>query len=114
MTISTTDQGALNDTDTVTINLQSTSPATLSTGTDTVFFASGTNQVNATNTTATNGDKITGGSGTDTLTIDTAKNADLNVTFGDGSHSDIKLSNFEKIVLTDAGNGNGSQITGNI
>ncbi|MGO4643276.1 beta strand repeat-containing protein, partial [Mesorhizobium sp. 2RAF45] len=89
--------GTLTDTDVVSISVVSPSSSTLTTGTDTVFFASGTNTITGTNTTATNGDVITGGTGTDTLTIDTAKNITQTYTFGDGAHSDIGLTNFETL-----------------
>jgi Ca2+-binding RTX toxin-like protein len=100
LTITTTDQGGLVDTDTVTINEDSANPFTLTTGTDTVFYGSGANQVNGTNITVTNGDIITGGTGSDTLTIDTAKNNPMSYTMGDGAHSDVGLRNFENLTLT--------------
>ena len=62
----------------------------------------GTHQVSATDQTLNNGDKISGGSGTDTLKLDIG-DGDHTFTFGDGNHSDIGLSNFEDIKLSDAG-----------
>ena len=46
-----------------------TGPATLTTGNDVVFYASGTNTVSATQTTLNAGDRIGGGSGTDRLLL---------------------------------------------
>ena len=92
--------GALTDNDIVAISV--VNPFTLTTGTDSVFYVSGTNQVNGTDTTATNGDILTGGSGTDTLTIDTAKNITKIYIFGDGANTDVGLTNFETLVLTDS------------
>ena len=75
----------------------------LTTATDTVSFVSGTNQVIGTDTTVTNGDVITGGTGTDTLTIDTGAGVSHTYAFGDGAsgHSDIGLTKFENLTLTD-------------
>ncbi|MET3331368.1 VCBS repeat-containing protein [Bradyrhizobium japonicum] len=70
LTITTTDQGGLSDSDTVTINQDSPNPGTLTTSsTDVIFYASGTNTVNATNLTLNGTDSITGGTGTDTLIV---------------------------------------------
>jgi Ca2+-binding RTX toxin-like protein len=68
-----------------------------------VSFVSGTNQVLATDLTATNGDMITGGIGSDTLTIDTGAGTNHIFVFGDGGngHSDIGLVKFENLTLTD-------------
>ena len=54
--------------------------------------------INGSNTTITNGTKITGGSGNDTLTITTSNVSDT-YTFGDGAHTDIGLANIETIKL---------------
>ena len=75
LTVITQDQGTtgpLTATSTVTLDDNSANPFTLTTGTDTVFFTSGTNVVNSSNTatnTLNNGDILTGGSGTDTLNV---------------------------------------------
>jgi hypothetical protein len=108
LTFTTNDQGntgaggAQSTTSTVTIDDDSGNPFTLTTGADTVFYGSGSNQVSGTNTTATNGDNLTGGSGVDTLTI---TDSSINLTFGNGTSS-IGLKNFETIKLIDANNGN--------
>jgi VCBS repeat-containing protein len=75
----------------------------LTTEPDSLSFISGTNDVTGTNATATNGDKLIGGEGTDTLTLDTASATNHTYTFGDGAkgHSDIGLTNFENVTLTD-------------
>ncbi|WP_214475632.1 VCBS domain-containing protein, partial [Mesorhizobium sp. dw_380] len=106
--IATSDAGALTDTDTIAISVNSVNspnPFTLTTGTDTVFYTSGTNNVNGTDATLNNGDKITGGTGTDTLTI---TDGSLGThTFGDGVGNTL-LTNFESLVLIDANSGNHS------
>jgi Ca2+-binding RTX toxin-like protein len=69
-----------------------------------VILGDGTNQVSGTEHTVNNGDTLTGGTGTDTLTIDTGPGIDHTYVFGDGAtgHSDIGLTNFENLTLTDA------------
>jgi Ca2+-binding RTX toxin-like protein len=59
--------------------------------------------VSGTDTTTNDSDSITGGTGTDTLTIDTGSGVVHSYTFGDGAngHSDIGLSHFENLTLTD-------------
>jgi hypothetical protein len=76
---------------------------TLTTNTDTVSFVGGTNPVLATNLTANNGDTITGGTGSDTLTLDFGPGVSHTLVFGDGAsdHSDIGLTKFENLTLTD-------------
>ncbi|WP_249140371.1 beta strand repeat-containing protein [Bradyrhizobium manausense] len=103
LSITTTDQGALSDTDTVTINLTSPTPFTLTTGTDTVFYVSGTNTVNGTTATLNSTDKLTGGTGTDTLHITDGGLGPF--TFGNGTGNTL-LTNFDSLVLTDTNNGN--------
>ncbi|MFD1981493.1 VCBS domain-containing protein [Mesorhizobium newzealandense] len=105
LTITTTDLGGLSDSDTVTINEESPNPGTLTTSpTDVIFYASGTNNVNGTDATLNNGDKITGGTGNDTLTI---SDGSLGThTFGDGTGSTTLLTNFESLVLLDSNSGN--------
>jgi hypothetical protein len=78
----------------------------LTPGVDTVSFINGINQIIGTSATVTNGDLLTGGAGSDTLTIDTANGANHTFVFGDGAgdHSDIGLTNFENLVLTAAAN----------
>ncbi|MET3334912.1 VCBS domain-containing protein [Bradyrhizobium ottawaense] len=97
--------GALTDVDTVTISVTSPSPFALTTGTDTVFYASGTNTVTGTQSplTLNNGDMLTGGSGTDTLAVSGGGLGPF--TFGDGAGS-IGLTNFETISLSDSNSGN--------
>ncbi|UQR61116.1 VCBS domain-containing protein [Bradyrhizobium sp. C-145] len=105
-TITTDDQGstgsggALSDTDNVTINVQNTA---LTSGPDILTFTAGTNSVTATNNTLNNGDKLTGGTGVDTLTI--PNNQPGPFTFGDGTGSTVGVRNFEKIVLNDTSTG---------
>ncbi len=76
---------------------------TLTSGADAVTFDdnNNTHQVSATDQTLANGDKIIGGDGTDTLTVDNG-NGDNSYTFGDGDHFDIGLTGFENLKLTDA------------
>ncbi|QCJ85430.1 beta strand repeat-containing protein [Bradyrhizobium sp. WBAH23] len=97
--------GALTDVDTVTISVTSPSPFALTTGTDTVIYASGTNTVTGTQSplTLNNGDMLTGGGGTDTLAVSGGGLGPF--TFGDGAGS-IGLTNFETISLSDSNNGN--------
>jgi VCBS repeat-containing protein len=98
------DPPADSGTATTTPELAGASPASmLTTDPDTVSFISGTNQVIGTDTTATNGDILTGGAGTDTLTIDTGPGISHTYAFGDGAsgHSDIGLNKFENLTLTD-------------
>ncbi|WP_292491896.1 VCBS domain-containing protein [Mesorhizobium sp.] len=104
--IATSDAGALTDTDTVAISVTSPNPFTLTTGTDTVFYTSGTNTVNGTNATLNNGDKITGGSGNDTLVITDGTLGSH--TFGDGTGGTTLLTNFETLALVDTNSGNHS------
>lgn len=73
----------------------------LTTGTDALTIDDGTQQLSGTDQTINNGDTITGGTGADTLSIDSG-NGNHTYSFGDGSHADIGLNNFEKITLTDA------------
>src|SRR5262249_16035288 len=61
----------------------SPSPFTLTTGIDTVLFASGTNTVFGDNATLNTGDRLTGGTGTDTLII-TDHTPGPPFAFGDG------------------------------
>ena len=70
---------------------------------DTVSFIDGTNQVIGTDATITNGDVLTGGTGTDTLSVNTAAGVSHIYAFGDGAngHSDIGLTKFENLTLTD-------------
>ena len=96
------DGGVSTGTATATIDLSSPNPFTLTGGTDTVSYTSGTNQVNGTNSTATNGDVITGGTGTDTLTI---TDSSIALTFGNGT-GNIGVTNFETINLVDSANAN--------
>ena len=100
---------------TTTVDATATSlltDATLTTGTDTITLADGTNQISGTDATVNNGDTVTGGASTDTLVIDNG-NGDHSFIFGDGHHSDIGLSNFENLTLTDgnADAGHGDRIT---
>ncbi|MBR1232864.1 VCBS domain-containing protein [Bradyrhizobium sp. AUGA SZCCT0182] len=97
--------GPLTDVDTVTISVTSPSSVTLTTGTDTVFFSSGTNTVTAPLNTmaAAQADKLTGGTGTDTLNI-TGSNLN-SFTFGNGTGNTL-LTNFETINVTDTNTGN--------
>ena len=91
------------DSGTATIDSGASPASMLTTATDSVSFVSGTNQVIGTDTTVTNGDVITGGTGTDTLTIDTGAGVSHTYAFGDGAsgHSDIGLTKFENLTLTD-------------
>ena len=79
----------------------SSASATLTTGIDTLTFDNGTHVVSGTDQTVNNGDTLAGGTGANTLTIDSG-NGNHNYTFGDGNHADIGLTNFEKLALTDA------------
>ncbi|WP_439409100.1 VCBS domain-containing protein [Bradyrhizobium sp. DASA03076] len=111
LTVTTSDNGhtgaggALTDVDTVTISVTSPSPFALTTGTDRVFFVSGSNTVTGTQSplTLNNGDMLTGGSGTDTLVVSGGGLGPF--TFGDGTGS-IGLTNFETISLSDSNSGN--------
>jgi hypothetical protein len=110
LTVSTNDGGntgsggAQTDTEMVTINVDSSTTTTLTTSADTVFYGTGTHTVIGSETTLANADKLTGGTGTDTLNITMANSTSTNFTFGNGTSS-IGLTNFENIVLTDANNG---------
>ncbi|UPK25389.1 VCBS domain-containing protein [Bradyrhizobium sp. 195] len=101
--------GGLTDVDTVTISVTSPSPFALTTGTDTVFYVSGTNTVTGTQSplTLNNGDMLTGGSGTDTLALSGGGLGPF--TFGDGAGS-IGLTNFETISLSDSNSGNHTDV----
>ena len=92
----------------VTVN---PAPFTLTTGTDHVSFVNGTTEVFGTQATLTNGDIIAGGNGGDTLFLDvTGANTfhpTYSFTFGDGSHSDVGLTNFEDLTITGAGHDSG-------
>ncbi|WP_456784475.1 cadherin domain-containing protein [Bradyrhizobium sp. USDA 4516] len=102
LTITTTDQGGLSDSDTVTINEDSPNPGTLTASpTDVIFYASGTNTLNGTNTTLNGTDHITGGTGTDTLIVTGGSPGPF--TFGDGN---IFLTNFEVFKIVDTNSGN--------
>ncbi|RWI93539.1 MAG: adhesin [Mesorhizobium sp.] len=104
--IATSDAGALTDTDTIAITVNSVNspnPFTLTTGADTVFYTSGTNIVNGTTATLNLTDKLTGGSGTDTLNITDGGLGPF--TFGNGTGNTL-LTNFETINLTDTNGGN--------
>ncbi|MCD9826395.1 VCBS domain-containing protein [Bradyrhizobium diazoefficiens] len=104
LTITTTDQGGLSDSDTVTINQDSPNPGTLTTSsTDVIFYASGTNTVNATNLTLNGTDSITGGTGTDTLIVTGGSPGPF--TFGNGV-GNLFLTNFEVFKLVDTNSGN--------
>ncbi|MEJ2376012.1 MAG: hypothetical protein P8Y71_11555 [Pseudolabrys sp.] len=72
----------------------------LTTGIDNVTLDNGNHQLIATDQTLNNGDKISGGTGTDVLNVDIG-NGDHSFTFGDGNHSDIGLTGFENLNLTD-------------
>ena len=80
-----------------------TAETTLTANTDMVSLVGDANRVLATNSTATNGDTITGGTGSDMLTIDTGPGVKHTFVFGDGAsdHSDIGLTKFETLTLTD-------------
>ena len=101
---------------------------TLGGSTDTVSFAGGTNTVNAVgggtvnglggaSATLNNNDIISGGTGADSLSLDVSGSNSghptYNFTFGDGTHTDIGLTNFENLTVTGAGF-NGSSHTDNI
>ena len=92
----------------VTVN---PAPFTLTTGTDHVSFVNGTTEVSGTQATLTNGDTIAGGSGGDTLFLDvTGANTfqpTYSFTFGDGSHSDVGLTNFDGLTIMGAGHDSG-------
>ncbi|WP_049823950.1 VCBS domain-containing protein, partial [Bradyrhizobium sp. WSM2254] len=104
LTITTTDQGGLSDSDTVTINEESPNPGTMTTSpTDVIFYASGTNTVNATNLTLNGTDSITGGTGTDTLIVTGGSPGPF--TFGNGV-GNLFLTNFEVLKLVDTNSGN--------
>ena len=74
-----------------------TAETTLTANTDMVSLVGDANRVLATNLTATNGDTITGGTGSDMLTIDTGPGVKHTFVFGDGAgdHLDIGLTKFE-------------------
>ncbi|MGB7603219.1 MAG: hypothetical protein WBM24_23150, partial [Candidatus Sulfotelmatobacter sp.] len=72
----------------------------LTTGIDTLTFDNSTHQVSGTDQTVNNGDTLAGGTGANTLTINSG-NGDHSYTFGDGNHADVGLTNFEKLTLTD-------------
>ncbi|MCK1372850.1 MULTISPECIES: VCBS domain-containing protein [unclassified Bradyrhizobium] len=104
LTITTTDQGGLSDSDIVTINEESPNPGTLTTSsTDVIFYASGTNTLNGTNSTLNGTDNITGGTGTDTLIV--TGGAPGPFTFGNGV-GNLFLTNFEVFKLVDTNSGN--------
>ncbi len=95
-----------------TTTQNTSSPATISTtsspdattltgGSDVLTLDNAAHEVSATDQTLNNGDKIAGGSGADTLKLDVG-NGDHSFTFGDGNYSDIGLTNFEEIKLSDA------------
>ncbi|MGX5844399.1 beta strand repeat-containing protein, partial [Mesorhizobium sp. ArgA1] len=104
--IATSDAGALTDTDTIAITVNSVNspnPFTLTTGTDTVLYSSGTNTVNGTTATLNLTDKLTGGPGSDTLNITDGGLGPF--TFGNGVGNTL-LTNFETFNLTDTNSGN--------
>ncbi|MBR1155264.1 VCBS domain-containing protein [Bradyrhizobium sp. JYMT SZCCT0428] len=104
LTITTTDQGGLSDSDTVTIIEESPNPGTLTTSpTDVIFYASGTNTLNGTNLTLNGTDNITGGTGTDTLIVTGGSPGPF--TFGNGV-GNLFLTNFEVFKLVDTNSGN--------
>nr|QIG91066.1 hypothetical protein G6P99_00015 [Bradyrhizobium sp. 6(2017)] len=116
LAITTTDTGGLSDSDTVNI-VEGTNAAALTTGPDTVNFVSGTNSVTSANTagsiTLTNGDNLTGGSGSDTLSVtNTGTNSltSFSYTIGDGAHSDVGLTNFETLSISGTGSNGGHSI----
>src|SRR6185437_3130958 len=74
--------------------------AVLTTSTDNLTLDNGTHAVTGTDLTVNNGDALAGGTGPDTLTIDSG-NGDHAYTFGDGNHADVGLTNFENLTLTD-------------
>src|SRR6185437_8787351 len=82
-------------------------------GSDAIALPDGNNQVMGTNETVTNGDVITGGAGSNTLIVDSGPGLNQYFTLGDGAHSDIGLSNFKNLTLTDvnASAGNEDSIT---
>ena len=84
----------------------------LTSGTDTVTLGNGASHVSGTDETANNGDILTGGAANNTLSINT-QGPDHTYVFGDGasSHSDIGLTNFEKIVLTNTNTGTDKEQT---
>lgn len=57
--------------------------------------------MSGTDQTVNNGDTLAGGTGANTLTVDSG-NGNHGYIFGDGNHGDIGLTNFEKLTLTDA------------
>ena len=75
--------------------------AVLTTSIDTVTLDNGTHQLSGTDQTVNNGDTLAGGTGANTLTVDSG-NGNHGYIFGDGNHGDIGLTNFEKLALTDA------------
>ncbi len=93
----------------ITINgatdvVASPSPFTLTTSpSDNVVFVSGTNQVNGTNSTLNGHDSLTGGTGSDTLTV---TDGGLGPFVFGNTASTITMTGFEKIVLVDTNNGN--------
>ena len=74
---------------------------TLTTGIDSLTLDNTSHQIDATDQVLNNGDKITGGTSIDSLFLDSG-NGDHTYTFGDGIHSDIGLSSFENLTITDA------------
>ncbi len=90
-------------TDPTILTEASSNPVPLTQNADTVSFIDGTNKVIATDATITNGDVLTGGTGADTLSVNTAAGVSHIYAFGDGAdgHSDIGLTKFENLTLTD-------------
>ena len=96
--------GTLTDSDSRTINVTSPSNVALTTATnDAVFFSTGTNFVTGTTTTLNGTDSLTGGSGTDTLTVTDGSLGPF--TFGTGN---IAMTGFEVLKLVDTNGGNHS------
>ena len=108
--VKVTDAGGLSATQAVKISVTDVSetpnPFTLTSGTDIVTYTSGTNVVNGTTATMNLTDKLTGGSGSDTLNISDGSLGPFTFGNGTGATANTLLTNFETINLTDSNNGN--------
>ena len=100
-TLSSDGHGGTLITDPPTSSIITGASAVLTTSIDTLTLDNGTHQVSGTDQTVNNGDTLAGGTGANTLTVDSG-NGNHGYIFGDGNHGDIGLTNFEKLTLTDA------------
>ena len=85
---------------TTAASLSNVADTTLTASADIVTLVGDKHQVLGTDTTVNNGDTISGGTGTDTLIVDSG-DGDRAYTFGDGGHADVGLTHFDNLILTD-------------